>query len=148
MKVSNFLTSDFYIFSGTVTMLIMQILQRKLHHWKIWYFHNTVKPHFNTDTRLIRTPRSLLLNNDRGVPEKKKPLWQCWKDKNDTTKVYHGLQPQWRNSNSFNNNKSLAHQDECDTNTQEKENMPTQYKTVTHLCCRQSAGITFSVNST
>ena len=119
-----------------------------MHHWKIWYFHNTVKPHF-TDTGLIRTPWSLLWTVCF-VPEKRKPLWQCWKDRNVIARAYHGLQPQWRNPNSFNNNKLLALQDECDMNTQEEENMCTQYTIVSLNFIPQAlpAGITCKLNST
>ena len=78
----------------------------KMHYWKILYFHNTVKPHF-TDSGLIRTVCF--------VPGK-----ECL-----TANVEKTGTSQQRNNNSFNNNKSLAVQDESDMNTPQEE---------THTC--------------
>ena len=78
----------------------------KMHYWKILYFHNTVKPHF-TDSGLTRTVCF--------VPGK-----ECL-----TANVEKTGTSQRRNNNSFNNNKSLAVQDESDMNTPQEE---------THTC--------------
>ena len=81
------------------------------------HFHNTVKPHF-TDTGLIRTPRSLL-QTVCFVPGK-----ECLNANVEKTGT-----SQRRNNNSFNNNKSLAVQDESDMNTPQEENTHVQYTT-------------------
>ena len=88
----------------------------KMHYWKILYFHNTVKPHFTDSEYLIRTPRSLL-RTVCFVPGK-----ECL-----TANVEKTGTSQRRNNynNSFNNNKSLAVQDESDMNTPQEE---------THTC--------------
>ena len=109
---------------------------RKMHHWKILYFHNTVKPHF-TDTSSIRTPQSLL-RTVCFVPEKRKPY---------NANVEKTGMSERRKTNRFNNNKSLTVQDESDMNTPEEENAFTIYNSNT-MPRALPAGITFSLNST
>ena len=100
------------------------------------YFHNTVKPHF-TDSDLIRTPRSLL-RTVCFVPGK-----ECL-----TANVEKTGTSQRRNNNSFNNNKSLAVQDESDNLTHHKRKHTRATYSSNTMPQAPPAGVTFSLNST
>ena len=75
-----------------------------MNHWKILYFHNTGKPLYGHR-----------LNKDNSlwtvcfVPGKENVYANVEKTARNITL--------WRNSNSFNNDKFLTQQDECDMNT-------------------------------
>ena len=121
-----------------------------MRHWKILYFHNTVKPHF-TDTGSITIPHyygqfALSLRKESLLSLLTLALLKSYANVEKTGTS------QRRKTNKFNNNKLLAVQDKSNMNTPEEENTHVQYTKVTHYAagtaCWHYIFSKFNLNST